>query len=193
MRCARWASWCGRWWSSKPTTRWRLGPRWRRRTVASSASSSARRTRISRSASAARASCNSTGGETSRVTKPASWKSSAFCPPRSPTTWRSSATRPMVIPVFAAGGRSRRRRCSPSSATSRRFPTTGRPGASTRPTLQVLPRRFSASGITRSSFATWRRCVATSRCLTSIDELEWRGPTPAFAPLATRLDTAAHE
>ena len=27
----------------------------------------------------------------------------------------------------------------------------------------------------------------------SMDELEWRGPTPAFAPLAAGLDKAAHE
>ena len=38
--------------------------------------------------------------------------------------------------------------------------------------------------------ATLRRDIPL---FASIDELEWRGPTPAFAPLATRLDTAAHE
>ena len=35
-RCGRWASWCGRWWSSRRTTRWRRRRPSRRRTRASS-------------------------------------------------------------------------------------------------------------------------------------------------------------
>ena len=94
----------------------------------------------------------------------------------------------------AAGARSRPPPCSPGSATSRRFRTTGatwRVNAANAATPGRDARSASAS--TRCSSATWRRCDATSRCSTSVDELEWRGPTPAFAPLATRLDTAVHE
>ena len=90
------------------------------------------------------------------------------------------------------GRRSRRRRCSRGSATSRRFPADWRDWQRQRREPRARwPRRWRAS----ASSAFLFRDLATLRTdiplFDSVDELAWNGPTPAFAPLAARLDKAA--
>ena len=66
-------------------------------------------------------------------------------------------------PGLHGWGRNRRRRCSPSSATSSRFPKTRDSGASTRPTPHRWPQRSSASAIVPTCFARSPRCGRTCR------------------------------
>ena len=75
----------------------------RRRSARSSGSSSARRTRTWPSSSATTGSCCGTGAATSPTTMPASARSGACRPPRSPTGSGSSATRRMDSPGSRAG------------------------------------------------------------------------------------------
>ena len=67
---------------------------------------------------------------------------------------------------------------------------TWRVNATSAATLAATLQRERDHAFLFRDLATLRRDIPL---FTSVDELEWRGPTPAFAPLATRLDTAAHE
>ena len=154
--------------------------------------SSARPTRTWRSACAARASCRWIAARARCATKRASSRSSASRRRRFPTTWRWSATRPTAIPGLPGWG------AKSAAAVLREV----RPPRSD-------PRRLADVGRQRDeSGARWRgrwprereraflfRDLATLRTdiplFDTVDELQWKGPTPAFAPLAARLDTAA--
>ena len=86
-----------------------------------------------------------------------------------------------------------RRRAGASTAISKRFRRTGRPGASTPP----MPAPWGGRWSRERDRAFLFRELATLRTdiplFESIDELRWTGPTPAFAALAARFDAAITE
>ena len=127
-----------------------------------------------------------------RATRQASSASSACRRPRFPTTWPWSATPPTAIPVFRGWG---------PKSTAAVLAKFGH--------LESIPDRLArVARERRQRRARWRRrsrASATQALLfrelatlrtdiplfESVDELEWRGPTPAFARLAAGLDKAA--
>ena len=112
---------------------------------------------------------------------------------RSPTTWLSWATRRTAIRACRAGARNPRPRFSPASAISK---PSRRLAHLARERLQARacsPTRWRASATGRCCFARSPRFAPTSRCSIPSIDLQWKGPTPAFAPLSARLDAAVSD
>ena len=170
--------------------RWRRPPRRRRATRASTASSSARRTRISRSACAARASCRWTAARAT-IRDEAGVIAKFGVPPASiPDYLASWLTRPTAIRTPGWGAKS-------AAAVLARYhhleaiPDDWRTWGVNASSPARLARALADARTTPSCFGRWRRCARTcDRVRRSVDELAWRGPDAAFAALAARLDAA---
>ena len=111
-------------------------------------------------------------------------------PPRPfPTTSRSSATRPMAIPVCRAGARSR-----PPLVLAKYGHIENIPDDGTTWGVNVRAASLSATLKREREQALLFRKIATIRLdvpvFESVDELEYQGPTPAFAAIKDRLDSA---
>ena len=143
---------------------WRRRRRRPRTTSASSRCSSARRTRTSRSACAARASCNWTGGRAPSATRRA-WSRSSASPPASIPDYLAlvgdAADGYPGLPGWGAevdGGRARE-----IQAISSRSPPTGASGASTRTARPRWRRRWRRSSeLAYLLFGRSRRSAQTS-------------------------------
>ena len=167
-RCARSASSSGRWWSSRPTTRWRPA-----------AALAARDTRVER---VVICTPDKDLAQCVRGTRVVQLES-----PRANVTRDEAGViakfgvPPASIPDYLAlvgdaadgypglarlGRRSRPPRCSRKFGHLEAIPDDWRDVARQRRQRGDACRaRSSASATTRCSFATWRRCVPTSRCL----------------------------
>ena len=101
--------------------RWRQGRGSRARIPEYGGCSSARRTRISRSACGASGSCSGTAAATKSWTRTGSWPGSAVPPASIPDYLALVGDAADGYPGLPGGGRSRPRRSWRSSSTSRRF------------------------------------------------------------------------
>ena len=98
------------------------------------------------------------------------------------------ATAPTGSPVFPAGARSRRPRCSRATRPSKRFPS--------RPVGRRRAGRGQARGDPRSRARARPACSRCSRpcaptaTVGTVDDWHWRGPTPEFAAWCDRVGSA---
>ena len=81
-----------------------------------------------------------------------------------------------------------RRGARPLPPPRRRFRRTGGPGASTPPSPARLARTLARARDDAFLFRTLATLRTDIDVFESVDDLRWQGPTPAFAPLAARLD-----
>ena len=155
-------------------------------TLVSTASSSARRTRIWRSAFRERASCRPTGGRGRPSTRPGFGQNSAF-PRRRFRLSRAGGRRRGRLSGSARLGR----QVHGGSARAIRAPR-GDPDGSARGRSRRIPARWQ-----RRSHGTWswRCCSATLPTLRThlplfddVETLRWDGPRPEFVELAAKLD-----
>ncbi len=174
--------------------RWRRRRRRRRATRASSACSSARPTRIWRSACAARASCSWTAGRAT-IRDEAGVIAKFGVPPASIPDYLAlvgdAADGYPGLPGWGAKS---------AAAVLARFghleaiPADWRTwGVNARQSRARWRARSRASASARCCFAISRRCATDIPLFDSVDELRWQGPTPAFAPLAARFDAAVSD
>ena len=114
-------------------------------------------------------------------------------PSRSPTTSASWATAPTGSPACRAGGPSQPRRCWPATATSRtsrRTAPTGTSNVRGGAKLAVTLREQFDLALLFRRIATIELDAPT---ITSVDELEWRGPRPERSSWSSGIDApAAH-
>ena len=176
---ARSASRCGRWSTSKPTTRSRRAARGRR----------GRRPRRAGDHLHARQGPRAVRRRQGRATRPAARdparrrrraaRSSACRPRRSPTGSRSSATRPTGSPGSRASAPRPRPRCSTATSTSKRSPTT--PKAWDVPGVRGVD-RLAATLAAGRDVADRFKVLATLRTdadVGTVDDWEWTGRPPS--------------
>ena len=112
------------------------------------------------------------------------------CPDRFPITSRWSAMRPTATRAWLAGGRSRPLQCSARFGHLESIPGRWR----TWGVNAANPSRLSATLARDRDLAFLFRDLATLRTdiplFESVDQLRWNGPTPAFPPIAARMDRA---